>query len=78
MTSRPSAAATRAHAAELDAADPLNSWRARFALPRDERGAELTYLCGHSLGLAPLAARARVLEELGDWERLTSMHSDPG
>lgn len=68
MTS--SAAATRAHAAELDAADPLKSWRSRFALPRDERGTELTYLCGHSLGLAPLAARARVLEELGDWERL--------
>ncbi len=27
-------------------------------------------MCGHSLGLAPIGARARVLEELEDWERL--------
>ena len=65
-----SASLTRAHAGELDDADELKSWRARFALPRDERGSDLIYLCGHSLGLAPLAARTRVLEELEDWERL--------
>ncbi len=62
--------ATRARAEELDARDPLRSWRARFALPLDLHGTELIYLCGHSLGLAPLSARARVLEELEDWERL--------
>ena len=52
---------------------PPMSWRAarrQFALPRAADGSALTYLCGHSLGLAPLAARARVLEELEDWERL--------
>jgi kynureninase len=59
-----------ARAAALDAADPLAGLRECFALPRDAQGRELAYLCGHSLGLAPLAARARVLEELADWERL--------
>lgn len=59
----------RERAAALDAADPLAPLRARFALPRDARGGELAYLCGHSLGLAPRAARERVLEELEDWER---------
>ncbi|MFO1410548.1 MAG: kynureninase [Steroidobacteraceae bacterium] len=52
-----------------DAADPLRPLRERFALPRDAQGAPLAYLCGHSLGLAPRAARARVLEEVEDWER---------
>ncbi len=59
-----------AQARALDAADPLASLRAQFALPVDETGRELTYLCGHSLGLAPLAARRRVEEELDDWARL--------
>jgi kynureninase len=63
-------AASRAHARVLDGADPLGCWRARFALPRDEHGSELIYLCGHSLGLAPVDARTRVLAELEDWERL--------
>jgi kynureninase len=62
--------APSARASELDRSDALKAWRARFALPRDERGTELVYLCGHSLGLAPTSARARVLEELEDWERL--------
>lgn len=60
----------RERAAALDAADPLAGMRARFALPRAADGRELAYLCGHSLGLAPRAARVRVLEELEDWERL--------
>jgi kynureninase len=53
-----------------DAADPLHALRARFALPRDAHGAPLTYLCGHSLGLLPLAARAVIAEELDDWAHL--------
>jgi kynureninase len=64
------AQALRAEALALDRADELSDFRARFALPRDAAGAELAYLCGHSLGLAPLAARTRVLEEIEDWERL--------
>jgi kynureninase len=54
----------------LDAADPLAPLRERFALPRGADGVPLNYFCGHSLGAAPRAARARVTEELDDWERL--------
>ncbi len=54
----------------LDAADGLAALRSRFALPAGPDGAPLTYLCGHSLGLAPLAARRRVEEELEQWEQL--------
>jgi kynureninase len=50
-----------------DAADPLRAFRERFAHPLDERGAPLIYLCGHSLGLQPRAARERVIEELDEW-----------
>jgi kynureninase len=53
-----------------DAADPLGHWRTRFALPPGPEGTPLAYLCGHSLGLAPLAARERVHQEIEDWERL--------
>jgi kynureninase len=62
--------ATARCAQALDAADPLARFRADFALPQAASGEALTYLCGHSLGLAPHAARTRVLEELEDWERL--------
>src|SRR5580700_3915661 len=53
-----------------DAVDPLRGFRERFALPRNARGEPLVYLCGHSLGLLPLAARELVLEELDEWARL--------
>jgi kynureninase len=58
------------HAAALDGADPLAALRAQFLLPTDARGAPLTYLCGHSLGLQPRGARRLVEEELDDWARL--------
>ena len=53
-----------------DAADPLRTFRDRFAIPRDSQGNPLVYLCGHSLGLLPLAARDIVNQELDDWARL--------
>jgi kynureninase len=56
----------RTHARELDAADPLHGWRARFELPR-EGGRELVYLCGHSLGLQPRGAPDDVREILASW-----------
>jgi len=62
--------ADAAGAQALDDLDELAHWRAQFALPRGATGEVVTYLCGHSLGLAPLQARTRVLEELDDWERL--------
>ncbi len=57
-------------ARRLDEADPLRNFRGQFALPRDGQGEPLIYLCGHSLGLMPLAARETVTEELDDWARL--------
>ena len=57
-------------ARRCDEADPLRPMREQFALPRGGRGEPLVYLCGHSLGLMPLAARERVLEELTDWAQL--------
>src|SRR5260370_16823905 len=61
---------TRAAARARDAVDPLRGFRERFALPRDAHGEPLVYLCGHSLGLLPLAARELVIEELDEWARL--------
>jgi kynureninase len=65
-----SGAALLERARALDAGDVLAPLRSRFALPTGEHGQTLTYLCGHSLGLAPLDARRLIEEELDDWERL--------
>jgi kynureninase len=62
--------ATLEFARRADQSDPLREFRARFALPRDARGAELIYLAGHSLGPLPLAARTVVNQELDDWAKL--------
>lgn len=61
-----------------DAADPLRSFRDRFAYPRNARGEPLTYLCGHSLGLLPLDARTVVNEELDAWSRLAVQGHERG
>ena len=53
-----------------DVRDPVRALQARFAHPRGRDGQPLLYLCGHSLGLAPLAARECVTAEVADWERL--------
>lgn len=58
-----------AGARALDADDELAPLRGEFELPR-ERGRTLVYLCGHSLGLMPRAARARVDAELERWSAL--------
>jgi kynureninase len=58
------------YARHLDAADALAGFRDRFELPRDTGGKPLTYLCGHSLGLMPHAARELVIDELDDWGAL--------
>lgn len=60
----------RGYARELDASDPLASYRDVFELPRRPDGSALVYLCGNSLGLMPSAARAAVDGELDDWARL--------
>jgi kynureninase len=53
---------TLAYARGRDQADALRAFRNRFAVPQDT-----VYLCGHSLGLMPLAARTLVQEELEEW-----------
>jgi kynureninase len=57
-------------ARHLDAADVLAGFRERFELPQDAHGKPLVYLCGHSLGLMPRAARTLVTQELDDWGKL--------
>jgi len=61
---------TLEYARARDEADALRTFRERFALPTDSNGAQLLYLCGHSLGLMPLDARKLVNQELDDWARL--------
>jgi len=59
-----------AFAVQLDAEDPLRSYRERFHIPSGADGRPLVYFCGHSLGLQPTGARAIVLQELDDWAAL--------
>jgi kynureninase len=53
-----------------DAADPLASFRDRFAIPKQPDGSDLIYLCGNSLGLQPKVAVSLVREELDAWATL--------
>lgn len=58
-----------AHAAALDAADLLRSFRDEFQIPKHGEHDQL-YFCGNSLGLQPKAVRQAVLDELDDWAKL--------
>lgn len=55
-----------AHAAALDAADPLRGLRDEFHLPL-HAGAPQAYFVGNSLGLQPKGARAHVEQVLTKW-----------
>src|SRR3984893_2780393 len=57
-------------AKQLDAEDPLRSFREKFHLPLGKDGEPLIYFAGNSLGLMPKSARQSVDEELDDWARL--------
>ncbi len=59
-----------AEAARLDAADGLAAFAREFHRPAAPDGGTAVYLCGHSLGLQPVAAAAFVEQELADWRRL--------
>ena len=56
-------------AADLDARDPLASYRDQFLIPRHGDG-EQAYFCGNSLGLQPRGVREALLQELDDWAAL--------
>jgi kynureninase len=57
-------------AQQLDAEDPLHSFREKFHLPLGKDGKPLIYLAGNSLGLMPKSAKRIVEQELDDWARL--------
>ena len=57
-------------ALQLDAEDPLRSFREKFHLPLGKEGKPLIYLAGNSLGLMPKSAKEIVEQELDDWARL--------
>src|SRR2546423_4259575 len=57
-------------ARQLDAADPLQSFRDKFHLPVGKDGQPLIYFAGNSLGLMPKSAREIVEQELDDWAGL--------
>src|SRR5256884_265716 len=57
-------------AQQLDAEDPLHSFRDRFHLPLGNNGEPLIYFAGNSLGLMPKMAKQIVEQELDDWANL--------
>src|SRR5437868_5905778 len=57
-------------AQQLDAKDPLHSFRDRFHLPLGNNGEPLIYFAGNSLGLMPKSAKQIVEQELEDWADL--------
>lgn len=60
-----------------DAADPLAGFAAQFERPQTAAGTAVHYLCGHSLGLLPRAARERLGHELDRWaQRAVGGHFD--
>ncbi len=60
----------RACAVTLDKNDPLQTYRDKFLIPRDDDGTPVIYLCGNSLGLQSQRAAQLVREELDDWAAL--------
>lgn len=65
-TYRPGAAFAR----QMDDADPLRGFRARFHIPKAKDGQDCIYLCGNSLGLQSKNTADAVMQELKDWQDL--------
>lgn len=55
-------------AREMDAKDPLRSFREKFLFPTFHTE-DVVYFTGNSLGLAPKTARTYINEELDDWAK---------
>jgi kynureninase len=60
---------TNEQALELDAADPLRSFRDQFIIP-EQQGKQHTYLLGNSLGLQPKRTNEYLQRILQDWSSL--------
>src|SRR5439155_23210897 len=52
---------------QLDAEDPLRSFRDQFHLPLGKDGKPLIYFAGNSLGLMPISARLVADQVWDDW-----------
>jgi kynureninase len=57
-------------AKQLDAEDPLRSFRDKFHLPLGKDAKPLIYFAGNSLGLMPKTSKQIVDQELDDWAKL--------
>ena len=53
-----------------DKEDSLNKYRNEFLIPTNNKGEELIYLCGNSLGLQPKKTSDYIQQELNDWAKL--------
>lgn len=59
-----------AFAKAQDAKDPLREYRDRFYIPVNNKGDELVYMCGNSLGCQPKLVSHYIEQELNDWANL--------
>tara|TARA_B100000809_G_scaffold169978_1_gene167338 strand:+ start:3895 stop:5136 length:1242 start_codon:yes stop_codon:yes gene_type:complete len=60
---------TRSFADLEDQRDPLRSYRDKFHYPKNEKGENVIYFCGNSLGLQPKSVRSFIEKELALWEK---------
>ena len=60
---------TLEYAREMDAQDPLRSFRDQYLFPQHQ-GHNCLYFCGNSLGLQPKQARTCIETELQRWQEL--------
>lgn len=60
----------RSMAVAYDETDPLREFRYKFHIPTDNKGKELIYFCGNSLGLQPKNTENCIKQELSDWKSL--------
>ena len=51
----------------LDKNDSLSHYRQQFHMPKNSKGEEKYYFCGHSLGLQPKLTEHYIKEELSEW-----------
>lgn len=57
------------YAKEQDSLDELKVYRKQFHLPTDDKGNDLIYFCGNSLGLQPKQTKEYINQELDDWAK---------
>lgn len=61
---------SREFAEQLDQNDSLSAYRQQFHIPKNDKGNELIYMTGNSLGLQPKITKEYINQELEDWANL--------